>query len=28
VTVGAVIGAIRFYKTMWIYHQYEESQQP
>jgi uncharacterized protein (DUF983 family) len=28
VTVGAVIGAIRFYKTMWVYHQYEESQQP
>lgn len=28
VTVGSVIGAIRFYKTMWVYHQYEESQQP
>jgi uncharacterized protein (DUF983 family) len=28
VTVGAVVGAIRFYKTMWVYHQYEESQQP
>ncbi|MFN9496937.1 MAG: DUF983 domain-containing protein [Erythrobacteraceae bacterium] len=28
VTVGAVIGAIRFYKTMWVYHQYEESQKP
>lgn len=26
VTVGAVIGGLRFYKTMWIYHQYEESQ--
>ena len=28
VTVGSVIGGLRFYKTMWIYHQYEESQQP
>lgn len=28
VTVGSVIGALRFYKTMWVYHQYEESQQP
>ena len=28
VTVGAVIFALRFYKTMWVYHQYEESQQP
>lgn len=28
VTVGAVILALRFYKTMWVYHQYEESQQP
>jgi uncharacterized protein (DUF983 family) len=28
VTVGSVIGAIRLYKTMWVYHQYEESQQP
>jgi uncharacterized protein (DUF983 family) len=27
VTVGGVIFALRFYKTMWIYHQYEESQQ-
>ncbi len=26
VTVGGVIGALRFYKTMWVYHQYEESQ--
>lgn len=26
VTVGSVIGALRFYKTMWVYHQYEESQ--
>jgi uncharacterized protein (DUF983 family) len=26
VTVGAVIGSLRFYKTMWVYHQYEESQ--
>lgn len=26
VTVGTVIGALRFYKTMWVYHQYEESQ--
>ena len=24
VTVGAVIFALRFYKTMWVYHQYEE----
>ena len=24
VTVGSVIGALRFYKTMWVYHQYEE----
>jgi uncharacterized protein (DUF983 family) len=28
VTVGAVIFGLRFYKTMWVYHQYEESQQP
>ena len=28
VTVGAVILALRFYKTMWVYHQYEERQQP
>jgi uncharacterized protein (DUF983 family) len=28
VTVGSVIGAIRLYKTMWVYHQYEESQLP
>lgn len=28
VTMGSVIGALRFYKTMWVYHQYEESQQP
>mgnify|MGYP005853669881 CR=1 FL=1 len=27
-TVGAVIGGLRFYKTMWVYHQYEERQQP
>ncbi len=24
VTVGCVIGALRIYKTMWVYHQYEE----
>jgi len=24
-TVVAVIGGLRFYKTMWVYHQYEES---
>jgi uncharacterized protein (DUF983 family) len=24
VTVGSVIAALRFYKTMWVYHQYEE----
>jgi uncharacterized protein (DUF983 family) len=24
VTVGSVIFALRFYKTMWVYHQYEE----
>ena len=28
VTVASVIGALRFYKTMWVYHQYEEGQQP
>lgn len=28
VTVGTVIFALRCYKTMWVYHQYEESQQP
>jgi uncharacterized protein (DUF983 family) len=28
VTIGAVIFALRFYKTMWVYHQYEESQEP
>jgi uncharacterized protein (DUF983 family) len=28
VTVGAVIFGLRFYKTMWVYHQYEERQQP
>ena len=28
VTVGSVIFGLRFYKTMWVYHQYEESQQP
>ena len=26
VTVGAVIFGLRFYKTMWVYHQYEERQ--
>ncbi|WP_233994036.1 DUF983 domain-containing protein [Porphyrobacter sp. AAP60] len=26
VTVVGVIFALRFYKTMWVYHQYEESQ--
>lgn len=26
VTVGSVIGGLRFYKTMWVYHQYEEHQ--
>lgn len=24
VTVGSVLFALRFYKTMWVYHQYEE----
>ncbi len=28
VTVGSVIGALRVYKAMWVYHQYQESQQP
>jgi uncharacterized protein (DUF983 family) len=28
VTIASVIGALRFYKTMWVYHQFEESQQP
>lgn len=28
VTISTVIFALRFYKTMWVYHQYEESQQP
>lgn len=23
-TVGCVLGALRLYKTMWVYHQYEE----
>ncbi|WP_349512463.1 DUF983 domain-containing protein [Erythrobacter sp. NFXS35] len=26
VTVGAVVFALRFYKAMWVYHSYEESQ--
>lgn len=26
VTVASVVFALRFYKTMWVYHQYEESQ--
>jgi uncharacterized protein (DUF983 family) len=26
VTVGSVVFALRFYKTMWVYHQFEESQ--
>lgn len=26
VTVGSVIAALRFYKTMWVYHQFEENQ--
>lgn len=26
VTVGSVIFGLRFYKTMWVYHQYEERQ--
>jgi uncharacterized protein (DUF983 family) len=28
VTMASVISGLRFYKTMWVYHQYEESQQP
>lgn len=28
VTVGAVIFGLRLYKTMWVYHQYEERHQP
>lgn len=28
VTVASVVFALRFYKTMWVYHQYEERQQP
>ena len=28
VTAGSVIGALRLYKTLWVYHQYEERQQP
>jgi uncharacterized protein (DUF983 family) len=28
VTVGSVIAGLRLYKTMWVYHQYEERQQP
>lgn len=28
VTIGAVIFGLRLYKTMWVYHQYEERQQP
>ncbi|MFM7404082.1 MAG: DUF983 domain-containing protein [Erythrobacter sp.] len=27
VTVGSVIAVLRLYKTMWVYHQYDESQQ-
>ncbi|WP_245806102.1 DUF983 domain-containing protein [Erythrobacter donghaensis] len=27
-TVGSVVFGLRFYKTMWVYHQFEESQQP
>jgi uncharacterized protein (DUF983 family) len=26
-TVGTVIGGLRLYKTMWVYHQYEERAQ-
>jgi uncharacterized protein (DUF983 family) len=26
-TVGSVLFALRFYKTMWVYHQYEERAQ-
>jgi uncharacterized protein (DUF983 family) len=28
VTIASVIAGLRFYKTMWVYHQYEERQQP
>ncbi|MDZ4275928.1 MAG: DUF983 domain-containing protein [Erythrobacter sp.] len=28
VTAGAVIFGLRFYKAMWVYHQYKERQQP
>jgi len=28
VTIASVVFALRFYKTMWVYHQFEESQQP
>lgn len=28
VTVGGVVFALRFYKTMWVYHEFEERQQP
>lgn len=28
VAAGSVIGAIRLWKTMWVYHQYDESRQP
>ncbi|PLK28104.1 hypothetical protein C0V72_00715 [Porphyrobacter sp. TH134] len=27
-TVVSVIFGLRLYKTMWVYHQYEETQQP
>jgi uncharacterized protein (DUF983 family) len=27
VTIGSVLFALRFYKTMWVYHQYEERAQ-
>ncbi|GIX18744.1 DUF983 domain-containing protein [Erythrobacter cryptus] len=27
VTVGSVVFGLRFYKTMWVYHQYEERAQ-
>lgn len=26
VTIGSVVFGLRFYKTMWVYHQYEERQ--
>jgi len=26
VTIASVVFALRFWKTMWVYHQYEESQ--